>query len=335
MTAPHILILGTGSVGKRHAGNLRALGCSVAGMDPRQDRREEFARATDEAATYASLEAALMAGDFDGAVVCSPTAFHVEQCLSLLDRGLPILLEKPVAKDLAAAERLASALTATNGRLLLGYTWRWWPPLARLRALLAEQAIGKLHHVDFFMSAHLADWHPYEPLADFFMSSAELGGGALLDESHWLDLMHWLFGPPESLYAHVETIGGLGISSDDNVDMLVNYPDGLRARVHLDLYGRPHRKEIRFIGERGSMVWSETPNRIAISHDAGGNWQEESFDNERNDMFMGVAREFLALLGGSAATTCGLDDGIAVMRLIEAARRSSAEGRRIGLADGA
>lgn len=326
---PHILIVGAGSVGKRHASNLATLNCTCDAMDPRDARRAEFEELIAGAKTYATLEAALAEGRFDGAVVCSPTAFHVDQCLALLDSGLPILLEKPVAKRLDEAERLATALSASNGRLLLGYTWRWWPPLARVRELLAQQALGKLHHIDFFMSAHLADWHPYEPLADFFMSDAALGGGALLDESHWLDLMVWMFGMPEQLYAHVETIGGLDITSDDNVDMLVTYADGLRARVHLDLYGRPHRKEIRFIGEKGSMVWSEAPNRVAICHDAGGDWREETFSNERNDMFMGVAREFLDLLAGRPIKTCSLADGIAVMRLIEAARQSAAEGRRI------
>lgn len=332
---PHILIVGAGSVGKRHAVNLGALGCSTAAMDPREDRRGEFADAAQGAETFSTLDKALATGRFDGAVVCSPTAFHVDQCLALLDAGVPILLEKPVAKDLGAAERLAAALAGARVPLMLGYTWRWWPPLARLRELLAQRVLGRLHHVDFFMSAHLADWHPYEPLADFFMSDAALGGGALLDESHWLDLMVWMFGQPQSLYAHVETIGGLDITSDDNVDMLITYADNLRARVHLDLYGRPHRKEIRFIGEKGSMVWSEAPNRIAICHDAGGDWQEEKFDNERNDMFMGVAREFVDMLNGVPATTCSLDDGIAVMRLIEAARRSAAEGRRIEIARGA
>lgn len=335
MTAPHILIVGAGSVGKRHAGNLRTLGCTVSGMDPRGDRAIEFARSHPGATAYPSLEAALAGGRFDGAVVCSPTAFHVDQCLVLLERGLPLLLEKPVAKSLTDAERLSAALAAADSRLLLGYTWRWWPPLARVRELLAQRVVGQLHHVDFIMSAHLADWHPYEPLGDFFMSSAELGGGALLDESHWLDLMAWMFGPPDSLFAQVETIGGLDISSDDNVDMLLSYPDGLRVHVHLDLYGRPHRKEIRFVGTAGTMLWSETPNRIAIAEDAAGPWREEFFENERNDMFMAVAREFLAMLQGDPARTCSLDDGMAVMRIIEAARESAATGRRVEFGDGA
>ncbi|MBT3494313.1 MAG: Gfo/Idh/MocA family oxidoreductase [Rhodospirillaceae bacterium] len=325
---PHILIVGAGSVGLRHGRNLSELGCRVSGMDPRQDRREAFA---DEFSCFAfeDLETALAAGGLDGVAVCSPTRFHVEQCLPALEAGLPVLLEKPVAKTLAEAQVLAQAIERTGTPLLLGYTWRWWPPLAKVRALLAEDTIGTVRYVDFTMSAHLADWHPGEPLEEFFMSSAELGGGALLDESHWVDLMLWFFGMPESLSARVEKISDLDITSDDNVDMMINFASGLRANLHLDLYGRPHRKSIRFIGEGGTILWSEAPNQIAVCVEAGENWREERFECERNDMFMGVAREYLAVLGGAPVDTCAIADGLGVMALLEAARQSHAEGRRI------
>ncbi|MFP6774500.1 MAG: Gfo/Idh/MocA family oxidoreductase [Alphaproteobacteria bacterium] len=330
MSNKHILIIGTGSVGMRHGRNLTSLGATVSGMDPRDDRRAAF---VDEftTAAYPTLEDALAAGGFDGVAVCSPTRFHVEQCIPALEAGLPVLLEKPVAKTLDEAQALAAALARTGTPLLLGYTWRWWPPLARVRELLAAGAVGQIRYVDFTMSAHLADWHPGEPLEEFFMSSADLGGGALLDESHWVDLMLWFFGMPESLSARVEKISDLNITSDDNVDMMIYFPDGLRANLHLDLYGRPHRKSIRFIGEGGSILWSETPNQIAVCLEAGENWREETFDCERNDMFLGVAREFLALLDGAPAATCTIADGLGVMKILEAARQSHANGRRMDL----
>ncbi|MBT3532309.1 MAG: Gfo/Idh/MocA family oxidoreductase [Rhodospirillaceae bacterium] len=328
MSKKHILIVGTGSIGMRHGRNLTALGATVCGMDPRPDRRAAFAEEFD-AATFEDLATALAGSTLDGVAVCSPTRFHVEQCLPALKEGLPVLLEKPVAKTLAEAEVLAEAIRRTDTPLLLGYTWRWWPPLARVRQLLAEKAVGTMRFVDFTMSAHLEDWHPGEPLEEFFMSSAELGGGALLDESHWVDLMLWFFGRPENLSARVEKISDLDITSDDNVDMMINFANGLRANLHLDLYGRPHRKSIRFIGDGGTILWSEAPNQIAICVEAGENWAEERFECERNDMFVGVAEEYLAVLNGAPVSTCGIDDGLGVMALLEAARQSHDTGRRI------
>jgi predicted dehydrogenase len=337
VSGPHILIVGSGSVGRRHARNLAALGCRISCMDPRQDRREELAGETPVAGAHASMGEALNRAPVDGVVIGSPTAFHVEQSMAALEAGLPVLLEKPVAIGLSEAEALGRTVAkSANGaeRLLMGYTWRWWPPLARVRQLLADGAIGRLLHVHFHMSAHLADWHPWERYQDFFMASRALGGGALLDESHWIDLMLWLVGRPNWVIGEVGRISGLEIETDDNVDILAGFANGLRVSLHLDLYGRPHEKSIRFTGSEGTLLWSDDPNRIAIGRGSAKEWHEESFANERNDMFVAVAKEFLDVISGAPPRTCTIEDGVEAMRVIEAVRRSSAQGRRVPLKDG-
>jgi predicted dehydrogenase len=326
VTDPHVLIVGSGSVGKRHARNLASLGCRISCVDPREERRKELAAETPVIGSYPTIEDALSIGGLDGVVVGSPTAFHPAQTISALEAGLPVLLEKPVAKTAAEAHAMREAERRTGVPVLLGYTWRWWPPLARVRALLGDSAVGTLRHVQFHMSAHLADWHPWEPYQEFFMASAAQGGGALLDESHWIDLMIWLFGMPAELSGRVEKISDLNIETDDNVDALAVYPDGLRVSLHLDLYGRPHEKYIRFIGEGGTLLWSADPNRLAIGRQSAHVWEAENFTFERNDMFMAVAREYLDVVTRRVSPSCTLTDGIKVMELIEAIRKSSARG---------
>jgi predicted dehydrogenase len=292
-------------------------------MDPRQDRLDEIgAEEINLKTAFTSLEDAFAAEDrFDAVVVASPPSFHVDQCISALQRGVPVLLEKPVSPDLAGALKLQMAVKDTAVPLLLGYTWRWWPPLLKVKTLVDQQAVGQLRHVKFTMAAHLADWHPWERYQDFFMASKTLGGGAILDESHWLDLMLWFFGMPEKLFAKVEKVSDLEIDSDDNVDMLVFYDSGMRVSLHLDLYARPHEKSIQFAGENGTLIWQ--PNSIKIGKEMDPDWEIEEFDYDRNDMFVGVAEEFLNILSGGSVQTCTLEDGIRVLKLIEAARQSS------------
>ena len=327
--SPHILIIGSGSVGKRHARNLAALGCRISCVDPRAERRAELAAETPVVGSHATAEAALGVAGLDGVVVASPTAYHPASTLAALEAKLPVLLEKPVAKSAAEAEIMLRAEQTAGVPVLLGYTWRWWPPLKRLRELLDGNAVGKLRHVQFHMSAHLADWHPWERYQEFFMASATQGGGALLDESHWIDLMVWLFGRPQQLIGRVEKISDLEIEADDNVDVLALFSNGLRVSLHLDLYGRPHEKFIRLIGEGGTLMWSADPNRIAIGRESAQKWEEETFDCERNDMFMAVAKEFLEVVAGRGQPSCTLAQGVGVMQLIEAIRTSSKNGRSV------
>jgi predicted dehydrogenase len=325
----HILIVGTGSVGKRHARNLSDLGCTVSCVDPRRDRLDEIAgEGVKLKSVFTSLAQAFAAEDiFDGVVVGSPPKFHVDQSIAALERGKPVLLEKPVSPDLSSGLKLQSAVHDTKVPLLLGYTWRWWRPLLRVKDLVSQQAVGQLHHVKFIMAAHLADWHPWERYQDFFMASEALGGGALLDESHWLDLMLWFFDVPEKLFAKIEKISDLEIETDDNVDILVYYPNDMRVSLHLDLYARPHEKTIQFVGEDGTLIWE--PNRIKIGKEMVPNWEIEEFAYDRNDMFVEVAKEFLNILSGGSAKTCTIEDGVQVLNLIEAARTSSIEEKMI------
>ena len=327
----HILIIGTGSAGKRHAKNFSSLGCSVSCMDPRQDRIDELAADKIKVASaFTDLaDAFSKARAFDAAVVASPPSFHVDQSIAALERGLPVLLEKPVSPDLAGSLRLQNAIGENKAPLLLGYTWRWWVPLSKVKTLVDAQVIGQLRYVKFTMAAHLADWHPWERYQDFFMADSAQGGGALLEESHWLDLMLWFFGMPQKIFAKIDKISSLEIDTDDNVDMMVYFEDNLRVNLHLDLYARPHEKSIQFVGENGTLIWE--PNQIRIGKQMDPEWETEDFTYDRNDMFVAVAEEFLNIIGGHTDPACTIDDGVQVLKLIEAARASSREEKVIEL----
>ncbi|HSK19856.1 MAG TPA: Gfo/Idh/MocA family oxidoreductase [Longimicrobiales bacterium] len=332
MTTPHVLVIGAGSVGRRHLRNFAALGCRVAAMDPRADRLDEAHREVALTQADTTLEAALAhAVGCDGVVVASPPSFHVAQCTAALERGLPVLLEKPVSPTLAEASHLATVVRQSGRPLLLGYTYRWWPPLQRFRERLQQGEIGRVLHVRCVMSAHLADWHPWERYQDFFMASAALGGGALLDESHFIDLMLWIFGEPSSVWGHMSRLSSLEIETDDNVDAVMRYGAGPTVSIHLDLFGRPHEKHIVAVGETGTLHWSFEPNQIRLGRKDSQHWQDETFAHERNDMFTGVAREFMDIIAGDGSPSCTIEDGCAVMRVIEAVRESTRRGLAITL----
>jgi predicted dehydrogenase len=278
---------------------------------------------------FDDLERALSAS-YTGAVIASPPSFHVPQALECLRRRIPILLEKPLSPDLGDALTLQRAASQVATPILLGYTYRWWPPLNHLQRRIRANAVGTLRHARFVMSAHLADWHPWERYQDFFMASRDQGGGALLDESHFIDLMLWFFGTPSAVTGNVEHLSNLEITTDDNVDMIVRYPNNFRVTIHLDLFGRPHQKSITVVGEDGTLECLFDPNIVSESVQ-GGESVITRFECERNDMFLAEAKEFLDVIEGGKAVSCSLDDGVEVLRTVEAARRSAAEDRTIVL----
>ncbi len=323
MRPQHLLILGSGSVGRRHAKNLAQLGCRVSCMDVRRDRLEEAAKELPVVHQFTTIEAALArASEFTGIVVCSPPRYHVEQSLAAMELNLPVLLEKPASVDAASCRMLQERLQQ-GGKVLLGYTYRWWTPIRQMKTLIEAGAIGVPRHARFVMSAHLADWHPWERYQDFFMARQDLGGGALLDESHFIDLMLWFFGMPERIFARIGKVSDLEIDTDDVVDIVATYPDQFRVTIHLDLFGRPHEKHIVVTGEQGTLQCLFSPDALRLGRTSDARWETEYFSIERNDMFLGVAREFLKLINGTLpAQTCTLADGVKTLEVVEACRES-------------
>ena len=324
----HILIVGSGSIGQRHAINLSNLGCVISCIDLRDDRISEIKSKVRINLSFKSLEEAFSNENYDGIVICTPTLFHPEQTKAAIKKNIPILLEKPISKSLSDAMEVKKVIEKNSDRILLGYTWRWWKPFKTVSKNLNKKLLGEIKHVQFHMSAHLADWHPWEPYQEFFMSSKELGGGALLDESHWIDLMIWFFGMPKSVIGRISKISDLDIDSDDNVDVICEYENHF-VSIHLDLYGRPHEKFIRFVGNDGTMLWSANPNQIRISKDWDQKWSDEKFDFERNDMFISLANDFVSFIDNKKKPLCNYNDGINVMKVIEAIRLSSSTGKLV------
>lgn len=320
----NLLIVGLGSVGCRHAQNFLDLGYSVLGVDPSNDKRSYALKKGWVKDAFPTIEGSLdlVADTLAGAVICSPTYFHPSQIVKCAELGLPVLSEKPIGASLEDVSEISSNGAIDLDRILVGYTWRWWPALIKLKKVIDSGCIGKVHFAQFLISAHLADWHPWEDYREFFMSSKALGGGALLDESHWIDQMIWFFGEPESVFGRSEKVSDLEITSDDAVDALITYAHGPTVSLHLDIYGRPHQKTIQMIGSEGAVYWSEAKNQLCVTR---VNQLEEIFDfsEERNHMFIGVARDFDRLIKGESIDSCSWNDGVRVLRVVEAIREST------------
>lgn len=321
------LVIGAGSAGRRHARNLRSLGAKVGVMDPRADRRDQAEAEGPVVGTYDALEGALDDGPWAGAVVASPPVFHVSQIEAVCDRSAAtVLSEKPLSVTASEAARLRRY----GDRVVLAYTYRWWPPLVELRDRLRSGVIGKPLSLRFVMSAHLADWHPWERYQEFFMSQAKLGGGALLDESHFIDLALWLGVRPRAVTAFVDRVSELEIDTDDQVDVLIRGAGGETVNLHLDLFGRPHERRVTVVGDAGTLEYRYEDNLLVQG--TGEGRASTPYACERNVMFLGAARELVDRVeGADRSPTCSVEDGIATLEVIDACRESARSHRHVHL----
>ncbi|MEQ8667386.1 MAG: Gfo/Idh/MocA family oxidoreductase [Rhodospirillales bacterium] len=323
------LCIGSGSIGKRHMRNLLAIGVSpsdITATDPRDDRRDEV-KAMGIQSVFATFEEALDAGKYDAAFVCSPTNLHIPQGIELANRGIHILMEKPLAHDLEGIEEFKVAIAANNVVVLMAYIFRFSPLTDKVRELLDSGVIGDVRFVRGEFSEYLPDWHPYEDYRSFYMAEKKQGGGSILDQSHIMDLVHYLFGGFDTVYALNGNLSSLEVNSDDYSELTVKLKNGIIASIHTDMFGRDHKKELEIKGEKGNIYWSSTRN--IVTHYDGESRTEtvyRKFPPDFNLNYITELKHFLACCEGSEQPRASLQHGIETMELILACYRSVESG---------
>ncbi|MEK9753629.1 MAG: Gfo/Idh/MocA family oxidoreductase [Rhodospirillaceae bacterium] len=328
------LIVGMGSIGRRHARVLKSCGVEhVGGADLRQDRLDQ-AKAeiglTDLGTDYAAM---LKAHKYDTVLITTPTAYHTPIALAAVKAGCHILIEKPVA-DVQDGLDAVSAVVKEKGLIAYtAYCYRFAPSAERLKALVDEGRIGRILSARLKISSYLPDWHPWEDYRTFYMAKLEQGGGARLDESHGVDLLRWLFGDVASVYALVDKVSDLEIDADDLTIMTLRFKNGVVGEAHFDLLGRAPRIDVELIGADGTILWDRITSKIDIYDAATKEWTTEDFGpGNFVTCYDRQTEHFIDCVRSGKAPRTDLADGRKTLDVLVAALKSSQTGQVVKLA---
>jgi myo-inositol 2-dehydrogenase / D-chiro-inositol 1-dehydrogenase len=217
-------LVGAGWIGRRHAETLAGRDdVVVAAVCDTDAGRAAHVAADTGAQVFADWRAMLGSGGLDAVWVCTPPLGHVGPAVAALDLGLPVYLEKPIARTLHDAARIVSAAERGGAVCAVGYQWRAVDVLADLRAALADREVGCL----VGQSIGGTEARPW------FLSKAAGGGNLLERGSHHIDLARAIAGEVVAVQAAETTVrlaprearpGGGDIS--DAVSMLLHFAGG-------------------------------------------------------------------------------------------------------------
>jgi predicted dehydrogenase len=144
-----IAVVGVGALGRHHARILSSLpGVRlVAVVDTNRSRADEVAASSRTRALYDARE---LADEVDAVTLAVPTEVHCEVALPFLTAGIPVLVEKPMAKSLDEADQMLSAAAASGAVLAVGHTERFNPAIEAARPLLANPRFIEVHRLGAF-----------------------------------------------------------------------------------------------------------------------------------------------------------------------------------------
>ncbi|MFQ5957522.1 MAG: Gfo/Idh/MocA family protein [Candidatus Brocadiales bacterium] len=315
------LVVGCGSIGKRHLQNLNNLSLgevSVCRIKNKEDLKEAYG-----AKVYLDLEEALSHGP-QAVLVTTPTSKHIPVAMAAVNRGCHVLIEKPLSDRMNGVDEFIKIASKKNQVVLVGCNMRFHPGLRLIRDLLAEDRVGRVVSASVHTGQYLPDWHPWEDYRNGYSANKELGGGVLLDLIHELDYLYWFFGEVEEVSCFMGKHSALEIDTEDMAKVLLKFGSGITADVHLDYIQRRHSRTCKIIGEEGTLYWDYHRGTVELLyHSTHETFQVTAVDYDRNLMYIDELKHFVNCIQGREDPLISAMDGKKVLEIALAAKESA------------
>jgi predicted dehydrogenase/RimJ/RimL family protein N-acetyltransferase len=321
----NVAVVGQGSIGRRHTAILLELGHDVVAYDP-----DPSTPTSPEVQVARSVRDCLRGAE--AAVIASPSSEHPGHARAAIELGVPVLVEKPLALDAARAAELDVLARERATMLSVAMNLREHAGVLALSELIGGNAVGQILRASARCGSWLPGWRAGSDYRDSYSARAELGGGVLLDvAAHELDYLLWLAGRARSVTALAGKISQLETDVEDVALISLELDSGALAQISVDYVDRAYTRGCRIVGSEGTLDWSWEDERL-IHHYASGAPAERPIASDVAPTYHRQLERFLAAVAAGADAPVPAADARHVLAVIDAARASARDGRRVTLA---
>jgi predicted dehydrogenase len=322
------LVIGTGSIGRRHISNLLSCGVDVSAYSYRISSGEHN-QLPSSVSQVDNLDAGTLR-NFDAVIIANRTDLHVVTALSALEHVSSVFIEKPLSCNFDGVDQLILLERQLGRNTEAGFMLRFHPNLIWIKNYFSRQSLGEIMYVNASVGQYLPDWRPESDHKLGYGAKRKYGGGVIFDLIHELDLMYWLCGEVAEVSAMTRYVESLEIETEAIAEIFLRLKSGVLARVHLDYVRPSYERRLEIVGTNGILGWNYMSGEVTLLTRDGAqevvNRVPSSFD--RNCMFRDHLKHFIDRHNNSqVAPQSSLSDAAAVMRIALAAHKS-AEDRR-------
>ena len=321
------LVVGFGSIGRRHTRILRELGLQdIRLCETMAERRHAATEEFGVTGTFETLEAAL-AGRPDTVFLCSPTALHIEQAMAAIESGADVFTEKPLAVSLDGIDELEQTARKLGRILMAGHCFRFHDGVLRAKKWLDEGRIGRLISVRSVVAEYIPEAMPN--YRNMYISQYS----GVYELMHDIDLAIWYAGrKPKRVFGIDGTFGDAEMKSPDLVEMVIEFEDRRVASVHLDFFERTRHRQTELFGTEGTIIvefaqWDSCT--VSIYEAATREWTRHEMKTDRDDMFRAEDRAFLVAVVSRSDPPVDVAAGRLPVEVMLAAQESSRTGRAV------
>ena len=324
------LVIGTGSIGRRHINNLIKLGIKVSAYSYRRSELIKFEN-NQQINRQCNLDYALKE-ECDFIVICNSTEKHIEVAIEAAKLLKNLYIEKPISNSLNKVDELITISDTNNLLVDSGFVLRSHPNLNWISQFLRSNSLGEFIYASATAGQLLSDWRHNGDYRKSYSAFKSMGGGAIFDLIHELDIIYWLFGKVNEVTCMTQEFRPLDIESESVAQMLIKLETGQTAHVRVD-YVRPnYSRKLELVFEKGILYWDYLKGEVFIEERNKKPFLVNSIPENfnRNDIFISHMKSFLNKINAPYShKNSSLKDGYEVLKIALASHESALKKRSI------
>ncbi len=316
-----VLVVGYGSIGRRHVSNLLKLN-NITKIVVFTKAKQKEAGCFDKRIQFVDSlryfpEDVSVDEKFEFAIIANETYKHIDTAVTLAKKGIHLFIEKPLSHNLDRVETLMEIVEEQKLKVFIAYNLRFMGAIQKIKQELEDETIGKLYFAQVEVGQYLPDWRPNTDYKKSYSASSKKGGGVSLDLSHELDYMKYLFGMPLLWKTLKRKVSNLKINCDDLFEGIYQFNNGFICNVHMDYLQKVKKRIIRVVGSEGTITTNFFSKHMEIvKGDERQCLNDESlFDTENT--YIDELCHFIDVIKNDTSPLVSLDDGISILEMLE------------------
>ncbi len=317
-------IVGCGQIGRWHLDsykkNPQAKVVGVADTDFK--RAEAFAKEVG-ATPYSSHTEMIVGKVLDGVSLCTVPSSHKDIVVDLLNAGIHVLCEKPLAVSLKQADEMTKKADETKRLLLTAFKFRFFDEVIKAQTLINQGGLGKVVSFRLMFGGYL------DMTGSWFVQKQLSGGGVIMDNGpHAVDLVRFLFGDIRSVVAHAARYQKIEV--EDSALLMFHMKNGAIGSVDLTWSnGVPSKHYMEIYGENGTMLLDY--DGLSYRFKSWNEWKREPNTVDVRTAFGRQINHFIDAIRGVDRLRLDSEDGWMSQLAIERAYQSLELGRKLDL----
>jgi len=331
-----VLVVGFGSIGKRHVRIVKSLYPKIKIVVLRHSYCEDSD--IEKFGLFdcvISIESAL---EFkpDVAIIANPATKHLKVAQVLASSGIHLLVEKPISASTNGVQSLINTCEKKSLVLMTAYNLRFQKSLIAFSNYIRQQKIGDVLLVKAEVGQALPSWRPDSDYRKTVSAQKSLGGGVLLELSHEIDYLSWIFGDIVWVKAHISRQSDLEIDVEDTANIILgvnsNNKRDVVVSLNMDFIRCDSTRQCMAIGDKGSLRWDANIGEVAWFPKNGKEWSTLFLQTtDRDYTYTEEIKYFFSKVTNGKSDSISGIDGLKTVQVIESIHQSHNSGSMVAV----